>query len=99
MQFEWDEDKARINQQKHGVTFDEASIKDYIEKNLSFKIGDYVETATITKVAQEAIDNSGGNGYAISVLVSDDGVDWVEYLSPVVAKLYAISEIYIGEES
>jgi hypothetical protein len=24
MQFEWDEDKARINQQKHGVTFDEA---------------------------------------------------------------------------
>lgn len=81
------------------ITFDEASIKDYIEKNLSFKIGDYVETATITKVAQEAIDSAGGNGYAISVLVSDDGVDWVEYLPPKVAKLYAISAIYIGEES
>lgn len=82
-----------------GITFDEDSIKDYMEKNLSFKIGDYVETATITTIAQEAIDNAGGNGYAISVLVSDDGSDWVEYLSPVVAKLYAISEIYIGEES
>ena len=91
--------KFDIQPTTSGITFDEDSIKDYIEKNLSFKIGDYVETATITTIAQEAIENAGGNGYAISVLVSDGDVDWVEYLPPVVAKLYAISEIYIGEES
>lgn len=81
------------------VTFDEDSIKEYIETNLVYRIGEYVETATITQVAQEAIESAGGNGYAVGVLVSTDGLNWVEYLEPVVATRYAIADIYITEES
>ena len=82
-----------------GVSFDLDSIKDYIEKNLTYRIGDYVETATITQIAQEAIDSVGGNGYAVSVLISSDNSNWVEYLPPIVATQYSIASIDITEES
>lgn len=82
-----------------GVAFNQAEIKDYIQKNLSYKIGEFVETATITNVAQEAIDNAGGNGYAVSVLISGDDTNWYEYLPPIVATQYSIADIYITEES
>lgn len=82
-----------------GITFDEDAIVEYMEKNLEYRIGEYVETATITQVAQEAIESAGGNGYAVGVLVSTDGENWVEYLEPVVATRYAIADIYITEES
>lgn len=82
-----------------GTTFDLDSIKDYIEENLEYKIGEYAETATITTVAQEAIDSVGGQGYAVNVLISDDNSNWVEFLNPVVATRYAISDITITEES
>lgn len=91
--------KFDIQPTKDGITFDENAIIEYIEKNLSFKIGEYVETATITQIAQEAVENAGGNGYAIGVLVSTDEENWVEYLPPVVATQYSIADIYIGEES
>lgn len=80
-----------------GTTFDTDAIKAYIESNLEYKIGDYAETATITEVAQKAIDSVGGGGYAINVLISDDELTWVEYLDPVVATKYAISSITITE--
>lgn len=80
-----------------GMTFDTDAIKEYIESNLKYKIGDYAETATITEVAQKAIDSVGGGGYAINVLISDDELTWVEYLDPVVATKYAISSITITE--
>ncbi len=82
-----------------GTTFDTDSIKAYIESNLIYRIGDCAETATITEVAQKAIDSVGGQGYAINVLISDDNSTWVEYLDPVVATRYAITDISITEES
>ena len=80
-----------------GLTFDEDSIKEYIESNLTYRIGDCAETATITEIAQKAIDSVGGQGYAVNVLISDDELTWVEYLDPVVATRYAISDITITE--
>lgn len=56
-----------------GITFDQDAIKEYIEKNLSYKIGEDAETASITELAQNAIDNAGGKGYALNVLISDGG--------------------------
>ena len=82
-----------------GITFDLESIKNYIEANLEYKIGEYAETATITTVAQEAIDSVGGQGYAVNVLISDDNSNWVEFLNPVISTRYAISDITITEES
>lgn len=80
-----------------GITFNQTDIKDYIEKNLSYKIGECAETSSITTVAQEAIDSLGGQGYAVDVLISDDEATWVEYLNPVVASKYSISSITITE--
>lgn len=80
-----------------GITFNQTDIKDYIEKNLSYKIGECAETSTITTIAQEAIDSLGGQGYAVDVLISDDEATWVEYLNPVVASKYSISSITITE--
>lgn len=80
-----------------GVAFDLDAIKADMESKLDFKIGDYAETANITTIAQEAIDNNGGGGYAINVLVSNDNANWSEYLSPAVASVYSVSSITITE--
>ena len=80
-----------------GITFNQADIIDYIEKHLSYNIGECAETSTITTIAQEAIDSLGGQGYAVDVLISDDEATWVEYLNPVVASKYSISSITITE--
>ena len=91
--------KFNIKPVVNGTKFDLESIKNYIEANLEYKIGEYAETATITTVAQEAIDSVGGQGYAVNVLISDDNSNWVEFLNPVIATRYAISDITITEES
>lgn len=81
-----------------GVAVDQDAIKAYMEEHLDFKIGDYAETATITTIAQEAIDANGGGGYAINVLVSDDGGNtWSEYLAPTVDGVYTVGTITITE--
>lgn len=89
--------KFNIKPVTSGVTFNQADIKEYIESNLSFGIGDYAETASITEIAQKAIDSVGGQGYALNVLISDDNDTWVEYLDPVVASRYSLSSITITE--
>lgn len=89
--------KFNIKPVTSGVTFNQAAIKEYIESNLSFGIGDYAETASITEIAQKAIDSVGGQGYALNVLISDDNDTWVEYLDPAVASRYSLSSIAITE--
>lgn len=89
--------KFSIQPEATGITFDEDAIKEYITSHLSYKIGEAADTATITTLAQEAIDSVGGQGYAINVLISDDNNTWVEYLAPVVATIYSIDEITIEE--
>ena len=65
--------KFNIKPSISGVTFNQSAIKEYIEENLLFKIGDYAETASITEIAQDAIDSVGGQGYALNVLISSGG--------------------------
>lgn len=79
------------------ISYNQDTIKEYIEGNLTFKIGDYAETATITEVAQAGVDAAGGNGYAVNVLISKDNTNWVEYLDPVVGTKYSIAGIDITE--
>lgn len=79
------------------ISFDTSAIEDYIENTLSLKIGECVETASLTALAQEAIDKAGGKGYAVSVQVSADESTWVEYLAPVVASRYTLAGITITE--
>lgn len=77
------------------VTFDEAAIKDYIEDAVKYRIGDGAETASLTTIAQAAIDANGGNGIAVNVLISTDNDNWVEYIAPVVATKLGITDIDI----
>ena len=87
--------KFTIQPATAGITFDTDAIEAYLDSNLSFKIGEAAETSTITTLAQEAIDSVGGQGYAVDVLISDDEENWVEYLAPVIATKYSISDITI----
>lgn len=87
--------KFTIQPATSGITFDTTAIETYMDSNLSFKIGEAAETSTITTLAQEAIDSVGGQGYAVDVLISSDNENWVEYLAPVVATRYSISDITI----
>lgn len=80
------------------VQFDLDAIAEYIENGESFKIGQGAETATVTGLAQAAIDANGGNGYATNVLISTDQVNWVEYVSPVVATKLALADVDITIE-
>ena len=87
--------KFTIQPATAGIAFDTDAIEAYLDSNLSFKIGEAAETSTITTLAQEAIDSVGGQGYAVDVLISDDEENWVEYLAPVIATKYSISDITI----
>jgi len=63
-----------------GYAFNTASIKDYISTNLSYDIGSFAETSSITDAAIAAIAAQGGGGVPVAVQVSSDGVTWVSYL-------------------
>ena len=89
--------KFNIQPATSGITFNQTAIKEYIETNLSYQIGEGAETATITEIAQKAIESTGGQGYALNVLISDDETTWVEYLAPVIATRYSVSNITITE--
>lgn len=80
-----------------GITFNLDAIKSYIQNNIDLKIGEYAETASITEIAQQAIESVGGQGYAVNVQVSTDQTTWVDYLSPIVASKYTLADITITE--
>jgi hypothetical protein len=80
-----------------GITFNIDAIKSYIQNNIDLKIGEYAETASITEIAQQAIESVGGQGYAVNVQVSTDQTTWVDYLSPIVASKYTLADITITE--
>lgn len=77
------------------VVFDEDAIKEYIEDTVKYRIGDGAETASLTTIAQAAIDSNGGNGIAVNVLISTDNNTWVEYIAPAVATKLGITDISI----
>lgn len=60
--------------------FDETIIKDYIEENVLYNIGDFAETSRLTTSAVLAIASQGGGGVPINMEISDDGYSWVDYL-------------------
>ncbi len=84
-----------IKSLKTDITFDTDAISQYIIDNTSFMIGGYADTASLTATAQAAIDANGGEGLALNVLISSNGTDWVEYLSPVIATKFVLSTVDI----
>ena len=73
--------KFNIQTIESGFIFNESEIKQYIVDNLIFKIGQYADTASLTKTALDGINANGGGGLPVNLLISTDGVNWVSYLA------------------
>lgn len=63
-----------------GTVFDTAGIKQYMVDNLNYSIGDFAETASITAVAQAAINSTSGGGVPLNVEISKNGSAWFDFL-------------------
>lgn len=62
------------------ASFSLPDIKTAIVEKLVYKIGEYAETATATKIALDVINSLGGGGVPVNMEVSDDGITWVDYI-------------------
>lgn len=64
-----------------GTTFDTLGIENYIADNLTYAIGAYSETSSITAIALAGINATSGGGVPLNVEISDDGITWADYLT------------------
>lgn len=60
--------------------FDLDVIKNYIEDNVKYTIGQFAETSGLTGAALLGIASQGGGGVPINMEISDDGMTWVDFL-------------------
>jgi len=61
--------------------FDLPSIKEYIENNVLYTIGEYAETSRLTTEAVLGITDQGGGGVPINMEISDDNTNWFDYIA------------------
>jgi len=64
-----------------GFSFDLTAIKAYMAANLTYGIGGYAETSSITAVAIAAIASQGGGGVPVLVQISIDDSTWTDYIA------------------
>ena len=92
--------KFNIQETVADSTFDIDAIKDYIVENMTFKLGQYADTAYATDVVRQALLNTSLNGVATGVLISTDNTNWYEYIAcPTVQSEFTIdaTRIFITE--
>ena len=65
-----------------GFEFSISAIQAYIAANLTYGIGQFAETSSITAVAVAAIAAQGGGGVPVLVQISPDNSTWTDYLAP-----------------
>lgn len=78
--------------------FDESRIKQYIVDNKTYGIAEAAETASLTQIAQDAINVTGGGGVPLNMEISDDGVSYVDFLEVDIKKekwILSVSDIDI----
>lgn len=63
-----------------GFTFNQAVIKNYISASLSYEIGAFAETSSITDAATAGIAFQGGGGVSVLVQISVDNATWTDFL-------------------
>jgi len=64
------------------AVFDQDIIKTFMVNNLTYKIGSYAETSSLTAVALAAINSNGGGGVPVNMEISKNGTTWFDYLTP-----------------
>lgn len=81
----------------NGQSFDENGIKNYIVTNKTYSIGEDAETASLTQVAQDAINATGGGGVPLSLEISSDDITYVDFLSvDILKEKWLISAVNIS---
>lgn len=63
-----------------GQSFNENGIKQYIADNKTYTISESADTASLTCIAQDAINNTGGGGVPLNMKISSDGISYVDFL-------------------
>lgn len=69
-------------------------VKEYIAQNLTYRIGENVETSKITQIAADAMLADGGDGYALDVKVSAGGSATVTTTSATISDVSVVSSIF-----
>jgi hypothetical protein len=76
--------------------FDTAAIAQYIVANKSYMIGQYADAASLTTIAQAAINQGSVPGVPTDVKVSIDNTTWLDYVTPsTLDKEFTISTAHI----
>ena len=64
-----------------GFAFNTTAIQNYIAANLSYEIGAFAETSSITAIALAAIVANGGGGVPVLPAISIDNATWTDFLN------------------
>lgn len=84
--------RFNIQTTSSSAVFDQAALKNYFVANLSYGIGDFAETASLTALGIAAINAQGGGGFPEEMEISSDGSTWVDYLpTPTLDKEWVVS--------
>lgn len=73
---------------------DTNGLKEYIAENLTYNIGEDVETSKITQVCADGLLVQGGNGYALNVQISNGGEATVTTTSSTITAVSVVSSIF-----
>lgn len=111
----WDEPTVQplylqftIQQTANNVNYNLDNIKQYILDNVSYSIGEFASTSSLTTLAQEAVNNFSETGEGVSqeevgtvvdVNISTDNATWVDFLQCPLASKFALSGINITTRS
>lgn len=69
-------------------------VKNYIAENLTYNIGEPVETSRVTQVCADAMLADGGNGYALDVEVSSGGTATASITATGITSASVVSSIF-----
>jgi hypothetical protein len=69
-----------IKRSKPNQNFSINAIRDYIVKNITYKINQVSESSSLITTALKAIEETGGGGYPLDLFISKNNTDWFEYL-------------------
>lgn len=73
--------KFDIKNTNSNVNIITSAVKEYIAENLIYTLGAPAETSYITEIASDSLADYGNGVYALNIQISDDGVNWTDYIA------------------
>lgn len=73
--------KFNLKQTNPNFTFDILAIQNYIATNIIYTLGQNADSGTLTALALKAIIAVGGGGVPLDLMISNDNITWVDYVT------------------